>query len=174
MEQTGRRYPYNLYFDIINEDADLEESTLLENLGCVLSRLSEKERCVMILRYSDSLTYSDIGKKCGLTKQRVHAIAANSRKKMRTFQNVYTLRHGRDAYDRRGVADSDGIEVLGLGTKAYSALFRCGYRTVADVKELLSSHSRKQIMSWPDKFNHLRSFGVKCYDDVAAKLGQCN
>ena len=166
-----REYPYNLYFDVIREETYMDRSVLLKNIDSVMSLFfTEKEQSIIIMYYSEKLTYSDIGVILGVTKQRIQQVISYSRIRMRTFVCEYILRMGITAYRRRKKSDNEGIETLLLSNSLYSKLMQNDYDTVGKVKYLLSVKETSIMTDQPDLFAFCMDIGVKGFEELEAKL----
>jgi len=93
-----RQYPYNLYYAILSEDTDADENTLRENVGFLLLRLTERERRILLMRYSEGFSYAGIGARYNLTRSRIQEICRGSLNRMRSPADVFILREGVAAY----------------------------------------------------------------------------
>jgi len=170
MKMPKSEYPYNLYFAIFKEETDVDDKELRANLDYVVSRLPEKERDVIVMRFSKGLIYSEIGGIFGLSRERVRQIINNALNRMGSFTNTFIIRHGVDAFLNREICDSDDIDVLNLRAMAKTALRRGGYDTVGKIKHLLANNHRSDIVSWSKNDRHIRNFGVAAYDELVTKM----
>lgn len=157
-------YPNNLLDDILNagvftlDPIDPIPDDFMGSLAYVLWTLTERERIIICMRYEKHMTYIDIGKEVGVTRERVRQAVAKALRKLRYPDRLKYLRYGVSGVESRRVrvaaekAVEDykkaledegknpalklGIEEIGLATRSYNVLVRGGLSTVEDVVNL--------------------------------------
>jgi len=73
-------FPFNLAYDVFCEDA---YKVYLPNVLSVLATLDTREHDVLVDRYINKLTYEQIAKSYGVTRERIRQIVAKTLRKLR-------------------------------------------------------------------------------------------
>ena len=91
-----------VYGDMLKADQDSVEDIVIEDsragmVAEVLSKLNERERAIIVLRYGlnggDPCTLEEIGKQLGLTRERVRQIENNSLNRLNGLPEAQTLKN---------------------------------------------------------------------------------
>ena len=106
-----------------NEDVpDISQETIRN----ILKELTEKEAAAVSYRFGERLTYSQIGLRLGVTKERVRQILCKALKKLR-----HPLRLGGDVRK----IDSDDIGNLALTVRSQNALKYAGIKKISELNK---------------------------------------
>lgn len=121
-------FPYNLY-DEVFKDEDLEEEKHYPedfegSVQYVLTTLTERERVIILYRYTQGLTYDAIARIMGVTRERIHQVEAKALRKLRHPKRSKYFKLGVS-----GVIESVIQSELALEKeKSYQAGYKDGYR----------------------------------------------
>lgn len=171
---TSDNYPLNMLNDIAGTawgypfPADFKQS-----LEYVLAGLSERERLFIRQRYKDGITYEKIGRKAGITRERVRQIIAKAVRKLSRPDRKGILIYGvsgmisRAAARTRDEAASRNqeypldtpLESLSLSLRSYNCLKHAGVNTLAEIAALT-----------PEELAHIRNLGQKSYKEICGLL----
>lgn len=157
-------FPANVIELLLGEDAEAP-ADFVGTLYYVLSGFSTREAETFILYYSTEMDYSGIGKRYGVTRERIRQIVAKTTRKLQHFSRRTLLEVG----IRENMA---GIEV-----KAYTRGYEDGYkngkekanaeiaRSDADADDYLQTPIERMDLS-VRTFNCLVRAGVRTVGDV--------
>lgn len=170
---TTDTYPNNLLSDIEGAEwgypfpADFNRS-----LEYVLAGLSERERLFIRQRYKDGMTYEEIGREAGITRERVRQVIANAVRKLTRPDRKGILIYGVSGMISRAARTRDEaasrkslfpldipLEALPLSLRSYNCLKRAGKCTLRDVSEMTF-----------DELCRVRNLGKKSIDEICATL----
>ena len=173
---TTLPYPDNLLYDIFGGECAFPRPGDFDgSLEYVLHSLTERERRVLDFRYTDGLTFEEIGKRFCVTRERIRQIHANALRKLR-HPGLNYLKYGvsgviaRKTESAREAAlaslpkpdkpEADiPIEELELSVRSYNCLKRAGKHTLREVSEMTF-----------DELCHVRNLGKKSIDEICAVL----
>lgn len=139
-ESNGNKYPYNLLVAIRGESEREIPTKLTDDqvagLEYVLSTLDQRERDILLQRYRDYLSHTEIAEKYGVIPERVRQIEAKACRKLQRFGKWNYIAHGVAGYVKyiasieynrgysvgygEGYKDGKTDEAAGV-TKAYAA-----------------------------------------------------
>ncbi len=106
-----------------NEDIpDISQGTIRS----ILKDFTEKEAAAILYRFGERLSYSQIGLRLGVTRQRVQQILCKALRKLR-----HLLRLGRDIRK----IDSDDIGNLSLTVRSQNALKDAGINKISELNK---------------------------------------
>jgi predicted DNA-binding protein (UPF0251 family) len=125
---------------------DISQDTILN----ILKEFSEKETAAILYRFVDRLTYSQIGLRLGVTRQRVCQILCNAKKKLR---HQLTL-----LGDVREI-DSDNISSLGLTIRSKNALKNAGINKISELNKMSDG-----------KLSLISNMGIKLLSEIRDSL----
>ena len=93
----------------------------------IFKEFTEKEVAAIIYRFGERLTYSQIGLKLGVTRQRVHQILHKALSKLK-----HPLRSGENIRK----VDSNDIDNLGLTIRSRNALKNAGINKISELDKM--------------------------------------
>jgi transcriptional regulator with XRE-family HTH domain len=129
------------------EDApDISQNTIRN----ILKGLTEKEAAAVLYRFGEGLSYSQIGLRLGVTKERISQILHRALKKLRQ-----PLRLGGDVRK----IDSDDIGNLALTLRAQNALRYAGINKISD----LNTKTDRELLL-------IKNIGIKLFSEIRNSL----
>lgn len=130
----------NVFYE--NGSNPLDEDTLAFLFG----KLDERTLVVIRGRYEQGMTYEEIGKKLGISLERVRQIEHKGERVMRKILSG-AIKRGMEEENRWcksneeiiTIMEKTGIDELGLSTRACNALCRRGVRTIGELYRIIKS-----------------------------------
>lgn len=189
-------YPYNLIALVLFRD----RKTVRENyeevknkvfevyipgfLEAIDTRLTERERIVVKMRYDCDMTLDDVAKEFNVTRERIRQIEQKAMRKLRapksrrmwTFDTenntkellvkIKTLEDKLCEYEQNAgrIIDRqllEPINTLELSVRSYNCLARAGVKTIGDL-----------VMKTPEELVNVRNLGRRSYEEIISKLAE--
>lgn len=143
-------WPYNLMYDVCGEIMFFSKDHEA-GLNEALSRLSSKERDIIIFRYKDGISLREIGDRYGVTRERIRQIEEKAVKKLSVCGTMDLILYGaKEAENRKRGAGLNSrettvrtipIEKAGLSNRSYHALVKAGVVTVGGLIDIAERRS---------------------------------
>ena len=167
-KQGAATWPLNLYAAVFG--GPIAESELPpdfnEAMEYVLTEMmSANDATVLRSKYQEGLSYSEIGKRMGITTEGVRYNATAAIRRMRHIKRLKYLRYGLEAGERNNPDNAPieqvGIENLDLNNFILNCLKRAGIDTVGQ----LIGHTEKEVLRF-------RGFGNRSLVTLKSALSQ--
>lgn len=158
-------YPYNLMVALTENESDgmnVLDDDRIAGLEYALSTLTERQRTVCKMRFEDEMTYEQIAKRFGLTRERIRQVLAKAIRTLRHPSRFKYIQHGveiasgklkaqmqaRQAEELERLMDVERrrsevrnildrpVEALGLSVRAFNCLWRDEIKTVEQLMTL--------------------------------------
>ena len=144
----------------------------IKGLEYALSKLTERERQILHLRYQEHKTLKAIGEIIGVTSERIRSQESRAIFRLASPPLLGYTKYGKDAYEqliavKKAEKEKEykergfniPLEELDLSVRAFNNLKKIGCDTVADIVELTE-----------DKILSVSSLGKKTRIEIATKL----
>lgn len=183
-------YPYDLLADITGEPWETElDADQMRGLEHALDTLSEREHNVMLTRYKEGLTLEDLGKRFGVTRERVRQICVKAVRKLAhpTRYKYITLGYERASGELREQVAARRAETIAMLERELDARMAQLRAMIANADELLgklngtsdtltAAHELINTVDMPlaeldfsvRSYNCLARAGVKTISDITA------
>ena len=171
-------WPYNLLQALEIETDDpldhMSDESTMELVMCI-SRLNEREKRVLRLRFYQQKTLREVGQEIGTQPERARQIEAKAIRKLRHYNDTrYILRHGAKAYVEKRIEEQVKalLEVREAELEAEYEKKRQELELGKDVVEYQERHNNRMLKSLEDldlsvrAFNSLHRAGCSTVGDV--------
>ena len=144
-------FPDNVMKEVVPEMFPFNDDQRKKFMEC-LSELSDRQREVICLRAKDKLSLNEVGKKLGVTSERIRQ-AQN-----KALRIIYRKMTSLEASKK--ITNKSSIDCLDLSVRTWNCLKRAEIYTIEDVERYFNERS----------YGTVRNMGVKSYIELCGKF----